>query len=161
MENIEVKEVNVADNYAMIAAFMLELHKNEFTLNDKTAQWADIETSYMRHIMDAQKENDGMCVVAYVNDVAAGFIFGYAEEQDDSRFEINEGAELYVSDGYIMPEFRRLGLYRTLNRHLEQAFIARGIKRITRLTMVNNTGMRQLLESEGYIVTRLMYEKWL
>ena len=83
------------------------------------------------------------------------------EEQDDSRIEIHEDKELYVSDGFVLEEYRRLGIYRMLNGVLEQHYIDMGIKRMIRFTLVNNTGMREFLESEEYVVTRLLYEKWL
>ena len=161
MDAITIKETNVAENYELISGFMLHLHKHEHQLFDKTAQWADIETSYMRHIITMQAESGGVCLVAYKDGLPAGFIFGFEEEQDDSRFEINEGKELYVSDGYIADAFRRQGIYRKLNDELEKHFINKGILRITRLTHISNTRMRHLLEEEGYIATRVVYEKWL
>ena len=134
---------------------------HEHSLFDKTASWPDIETNYMRHVIQMQEEHDGLCLMAYVDSVPVGFIFGYVEEQDDSRIEIHEGNELYVSDGVVLEPFRRLGIYSKMNEMLEQHYIDSGIKRIIRFTLVNNTKMRQFLENEGYGVTRLLYEKWL
>lgn len=151
----------ITDHYGVISGLMHELHIHEHSLFDKTAPWADIETSYMRHVMAMQEQCDGLCLVGYVDGKLAGFIFGYIEEQDDSRIEIHEGKELYVSDGYVKEEYRQLGVYRMLNAALEQHFISKGIKRIIRFTLVNNTNMRRFLDSEDYGVTRLLYEKWL
>ncbi len=158
--SFEIKAIKIAEEYALMAGFMHELHKHEYLLFDKTAAWPDIEQGYMRHVITMQEECEGVCLVAYVDGVPAGFMFGYVEEQDDSRTEVYEGRELYVSDGYIAEPFRRMGIYRKLNDHLEQMFIKDGVKRITRFTMVNNVRMRQFLEEEGYTVTRLLYEKW-
>ncbi len=158
--SFEIKAIKIAEEYALMAGFMHELHKHEYLLFDKTAAWPDIEQGYMRHVITMQEECEGVCLVAYVDGVPAGFMFGYVEEQDDSRTEVYEGWELYVSDGYIAEPFRRMGIYRKLNDHLEQMFIKDGVKRITRFTMVNNVRMRQFLEEEGYTVTRLLYEKW-
>ena len=137
---IVIEPIVIADHYGVISKMMHELHVHEHSLFDKTAPWADIETSYMRHVMNMQEQCEGLCLVAYVNGEPAGFIFGY---------------------GYVKEEHRRLGIYRMLNAALEQHFINKGIKRIIRFTLVNNTNMRQLLDSEGYGVTRLLYEKWL
>lgn len=158
--SFEIKAIKIADEYTLMAGFMHELHKHEYLLFDKTAAWPDIEQGYMRHVITMQEECEGVCLVAYVDGVPAGFMFGYVEEQDDSRTEVYEGRELYVSDGYIAEPFRRMGIYRKLNDHLEQMFVKDGVKRITRFTMVNNVRMRQFLEEEGYTVTRLLYEKW-
>ncbi len=161
MSMIMIKPVVINDEYGLIAEMMAGLHENERLLNDKTAPWAEIETSYMRHVIEMQQDCDGLCLVAYEDEMPAGFIFGYLEEQDDSRIESYTGAELYVSDGFVKLQFRRKGIYKLLNDRLEQHFIADGVRRIIRFTMVNNAAMRALLEEEGYKATRLLYEKWL
>ncbi len=160
LSDTRFQSVEIAENYAVIAGFMQGLHENEHLLNDKTAFWSEIAESYMRHVIAMQEECDGICLVAFVDDVPAGFIFGYMEEPDDSRIEIYTGKELYVSDGYVSPQYRRMGLYRQLNDNLEALFINRGVKRIQRFTLENNTKMRNFLESQGYIVSRVLYEKW-
>ena len=161
MNTIEIKEVTIAAEYQLIAGFMHQLHEHEHELFNKTAAWPDIEQAYMRHVISMQEEYGGVCLVAYKDGNAAGFIFGYIEEQDDSRIEIHMGDELYVSDGYVAEAYRRQGIYRLLNERLEQSFIENGVKRIIRFTLVNNVRMRQFLEEEGYLITRLMYEKWI
>lgn len=160
-DKIEIRPIAIEDNYDVVSKMMRKLHEHEYILFDKTASWNDIEVSYMRHCITMQKECDGLFLMAYVNDQPAGFIFGYVEEQDDSRIEIHEGKELYVSDGYVYDEFRRKGLYTTLNNALEKHYIDKGIKRIIRFTRVNNARMREFMEKEGYFVSRLLYEKWL
>lgn len=161
METVEIIPVRIADNYQAISKLMRELHEHEYLLFDKTASWDDIEVSYMRHAIEMQEACDGLCLVAYVDKEPAGFIFGYLEEQDDSRIEIYKGKELYVSDGYVAEQYRRLGIYSKLNQEIEKHYIAKDVKRIIRFTRINNTRMQQFMEKEGYVVTRLMYEKWL
>ena len=161
IDAIEIKAVTIAEHYELISGFMLHLHKHEHQLLDKTAQWGDIEANYMKHIIARQEDSDGQCLVAFSGDTPAGFIFGYTVDQDDSRIEVYEGKELYVSDGYIVEHFRRQGIYHKLNTQLEQYYVDKGVKRITRFTHIQNTRMRQLLEEQGYFVTRLLYEKWI
>ncbi len=158
---LEIKPVEISENYGVISKMMHGLHVNEFNLFDKTATWQDIEANYMNHIIKMQTECEGMCLVAYKGGEPVGFIFGYLDEQDDSRIEIYTGKELYVSDGFVDPKFRRQGIYHKLNQELEQHYIKMGVKRIVRFTLVRNTGMRQFLDSSGYYATRLVYEKWL
>ena len=160
-KHVEIKPVIISENYKEISAMMHELHLHEHSLFDKTASWSDIEDSYMRHIIKMQQECDGTCLVAYLDGVATGFIFGYVEDQDDSRIEVYLGKELYVSDGYVAKEAREQGIYKTLNSELEQIYVKKGVRRICRFTLVNNTRARMFLDGEGYTVTRLLYEKWL
>jgi ribosomal protein S18 acetylase RimI-like enzyme len=161
MDKIEIQPVMVKDNYEIISRMMRALHEHELLLHDKTALWDDIEKSYMRYIINAQEENEGACMMAYVDGEPAGFTFGYLEEPDDSRFEVHTGRELYISDGFVYEQFRRQGIYTSLNKSLEDHFIGHGVKRITRFTRVNNVRMREFMEKQGYTVTRLLYEKWL
>src|SRR3569833_404751 len=100
-DNLVIKPVTISERYEEISIMMRELHKHEHSLFDKTAAWTDIETSYMRHIIKTQEENEGTCLVAYLDGQPTGFIFGYVEDQDDSRIEVFMGRELYVSDGYV------------------------------------------------------------
>jgi len=161
MDNVTLLTVNIRDEYALISAFMRGLHESERELNSRTALWDDIEVAYMRHIIAMQEEYDGLCIVAYADGKPAGVIMGYIEEEDDSRFEEPAGDMLYISDGYVKPEYRRMGVYRMLNRAIEKHYTSRGIRRIYRFTLCANSGMRKLLEQEGYMATRVLYEKWL
>jgi len=159
--SLEIKPIIVSQHFEVISKLMEGLHEHERELFDKTARWKDIEASYMRHVTAMQEECEGTFLIAYLQDKPVGFIFGYVEEQDDSRIEEYTGKELYVSDGYVMPEYRRKGIYQKLNEKLEQLYIDKGVKRITRFTLVDNSRMKQFLETKGYKVTRLLYEKWL
>lgn len=159
--SFEIRPIVIADHYAIMSDLMRKLHDHEYILFDKTASWNDIEVSYMRHCITMQEECDGTCLMAYVNGQPAGFMFGYLEDQDDSRIEVYTDAHLYVSDGYVDDQYRRQGIYRKLNEELEKIYIAKGIKRIVRFTRVNNGRMKQFLESNDYSATRLLYEKWL
>ena len=158
---LEIKSVLVSEHYKEISAMMHQLHLHEHSLFDKTASWTDIEGNYMRHVIQMQQECDGTCLIAYLDHEPTGFIFGYVEEQDLSRVEIYEGKELYISDGYIALEARGQGIYLKLNREMERIYFEKGVRRITRYTLVNNARARGFLEKEGYMVTRLLYEKWL
>ena len=161
MEDIVIKSINIADHYATVSEMMHGLHTNEKRLHSKTALWHTIQSAYMSHVIAMQEECEGICLMAYMGGQPAGFIFGYAEEPDDSRIEEYVGKEVYVTDGYVLPEYRRRGIYKVLNARLEEAYTEMGVGRISRHTLVVNEGMRALLEQQGYVATRLLYEKWL
>ncbi len=158
---IAIKSIIIKDNYSLIEAMMNELQKSEQEMNSKSAEWKSIKANYMGHLISCQEENDGTCLVAYKNKEVAGFIFAYTEEQDESRIEKYEGTELYVSDGFVYPAFRRLGIYQQLNNAIEAHYIAKGIRRFIRFTLFSNIRMQKFLEKNGYLPTRILYEKWL
>jgi ribosomal protein S18 acetylase RimI-like enzyme len=159
--SVNIKSIRVKEHYELVEKMMRGLHDSEKELFNKAEQWDNIRESYMRHVISCQEENEGAFLVAYIDNKPAGFIFGYIEEQDDSRIEVYIGDELYVSDGYVDPQYRKIGIYRKLNAALEDIYIAKGVRRITRFTLTSNTRMQKLLESEGYSATRIIYEKWL
>lgn len=161
MHDIVIKSVNISEHYNAIGEMMRGLHLNEKRLHRKTALWDSIKEAYMRHVIEMQVDYDGICLIAYKDAQPVGFIFGYAEDPDDSRIEEFVGKELYVSDGYVKPEYRRLGIYKKLNDQLEYEYAKLGVGRISRHTLVANEAMRNFLEQEGYVATRILYEKWL
>ena len=99
---ITIESINIADHFQSVSQLMKLLHENEREMFDKTALWVDIEQNYMRHCIAMQKDCEGTFLMAYVEAEAVGFIFGYIEEQDDSRTETYTGRELYISDGFVL-----------------------------------------------------------
>lgn len=161
MNSIEIKDVSIRENQATISLLMQGLQQSEYEYFEKTALWSEIETNYLQHLISMQEECEGTCLIAYHDTIAIGFIFGYAEEPDESRIEIDAGKELYVSDGYVLPKYRKQGIYKRMNELLEKKYIQKGIRRITRFTLVNNEPMKKFLNSSGYKPTRILFEKWL
>lgn len=160
-EQLVIQSVSIADHYNEVYSLMEGLHQSERELYNKTAEWKDIADDYMRHIIDMQDFYTGTCLLAYIADAAVGFIFGYAMEQDESRILDHKGYELYISDGYVLPQYRRMGIYRQLNNRLQQEYVEKGVRYMTRYTLTSNIRMQRFLEAEGYVATRLLYEKFI
>lgn len=158
---ITITPIRIKEHYALLAAMMKELHLSELAFFPQTAVWEDIQDNYMQHVISTQEENDGTCLLAAKDGEPAGFIFAYVEEPDESRIEAYTGNTLYVSDGYVAPAFRRMGIYRQLNDALEAIYLQKGIRRIVRYTLSNNFRMQQFLASQQYEPVRIVYEKWL
>lgn len=161
MKPVEIKEVSIREQREVISLLMSGLQQSEQDYFDKSAPWEEIKTNYLQHLISMQEECEGTCLIAYDGTIAAGFIFAYLEEPDDSRIEINIGKELYVSDGYVLPPYRKQGIYKKMNELLEQKYIQKGVRRITRFTLVNNEPMKNFLARSGYQTTRILFEKWL
>lgn len=155
------QSVSIREHYSQIWNLMRGLHENERQLYPKTALWSDIGFSYMKHVIYMQDHCNGICIVAWWRDDIIGFIFGYTEEEDESRCEEASGTIAYISDGFVMPNWRGKSVYSTLNSRLESCFAEMGIKRFTRFTLWNNEPMKAFLEQQGYTITRLLYEKWI
>lgn len=160
--NITITPISIRGHYDLVSEMMQGLHESERALFDKTSEWPPIREGYMRHVIEMQETCDGTCLLAHVDGAPAGFVFGYIDEEDkDSRIETYDGKDLYVSDGYVVPVYRRIGLYKMLNAELERIYIGRGVRRILRFTLTSNVRMQRFLEGEGYTAVRYLYEKWL
>lgn len=161
MPDYIIKEISVADNLAIADELVGALHLSEYGFNKNTAQWADIRESYLQHITECQQECDGTFLVAMVGEEAIGFLFGYVEEKDNSNYEIGEGDDLYVSEGFVKSEFRKHGIYTALNTAFEEKYKNHNIRRIFRYTLCTNETMQRWLEKQGYKPIRMVYEKWI
>ncbi|MGI8634608.1 MAG: GNAT family N-acetyltransferase [Segetibacter sp.] len=161
MEQIEIREVSIREQQAVISLLMQGLQESEHGFFDKSAPWEEIKENYLQHMILMQEESEGTCPIPYVGTAAVGFIFGYLEETDDSRIEIDTGKELYVSDGFVLPYYRKQGFYKRMNEVLEAKYVQKGVRRIKRFTLVNNEPMKTFLTSSGYKATRILFEKWL
>ena len=58
---LDIVPIRISEHYQVISNLMHELHVHEHMLFDKTAAWPDIETSYMRHVIQMQEECEGLC----------------------------------------------------------------------------------------------------
>ena len=160
--NITINPILIHEHYGIIDEMMRGLHESEKALFDQTDAWPNIREQYMQHVIRMQESSEGTCMLAYVDGQPAGFVFGYIdEEEEDSRIETYTGLDLYVSDGYVMSTFRRMGLYKMMNAALERIYVERGVRRMLRFTLAGNVPMQHFLEGEGYTAVRYLYEKWL
>jgi GNAT superfamily N-acetyltransferase len=159
--SIIINEVNIREYIKDIEPMLRDLHLSEQELFNKTDDWENISKNYLQHIIQMQEEYEGTCLLAFHQNEVIGFIFGYTEDQDDSRIEKYTGKQLYISDGYVKRPYRKKGVYRLLNNKIEANYVAKGIRRIIRFTLSSNTRMMKFLEFEGYKATRILYEKWL
>ncbi|MFB6455022.1 GNAT family N-acetyltransferase [Chitinophaga sp. Hz27] len=158
---ITLTHIRIRDHYKIMADMLHQLHLSEKEYFPATAAWEDIADNYMQHVIEMQEEYEGTCIVAWDRDKPVGFIFAYLEYPDESRIEDYTGDTLYVSDGYVAPDYRQMGIYRSMNEDLENKYIAQGIRRMVRYTLTNNKRMQAFLTSKNYTAVRLVYEKWL
>lgn len=158
---VVIRAIEIAKEYEIIEPLMQGLHEHEKMLNDRTLPWDELCERYMQHAAEMQEENDGTCLVAFSDEMPVGFIFGYFSEDDGGDIEPNPGKELYISDGFVKEAQRGTGVYRKLNRRLEDIYREKGATRISRFTLTNNAKARRFMEKEGYAATRVLYEKWL
>ncbi|MGU3376189.1 GNAT family N-acetyltransferase [Chryseobacterium sp. M5A1_1a] len=159
--NFSIKKIKIAEHFPIVDELVGELHVSEKQINDKTADWSQIRNNYLNFMEECENENNGSFFIAEVDEKAVGFLFGYIDEKDDSNFEMGDGNDLYVSEGYVKKEYRKQGIYSALNKAFEEAYTDYKIRKIYRYTLCNNETMQRWLASQGYRPIRMVYEKWL
>lgn len=159
--NYSIKKIKITENLPIVDELVGELHVSEKEKNDKTADWSDIREHYLQFMAECEEENDGTFLIAEIDGKAIGFLFGYLDERDNSNFELGEGDDLYVSEGYVKKEYRKQGIYTALNKAFENTYADYHIRKIYRFTLCNNDTMQRWLASQGYRPVRIVYEKWI
>ncbi len=161
MELFSIGKINLNRDLQIVDELVGELHESELQFNPRTAQWKDIREVYLQHIAECLDECSGSFFIAEQDNRAIGFIFGYVDDRDNSNFEIGDGDDLYVSEGYVKKEYRKMGVYTALNQVFEDHYKNITIRRIYRFTLTNNTVMQNWLAKQGYSPVRILYEKWI
>ncbi|AZB10158.1 GNAT family N-acetyltransferase [Chryseobacterium sp. G0162] len=159
--NYSIKKIKITENLPIVDELVGELHISEKEMNNNTADWSQIRDNYLRFMAECEEENKGTFLIAETDGKAIGFLFGYVDEKDDSNFELGEGDDLYVSEGYVKKEYRKQGIYSALNKAFEEIYSDHTIRKIYRFTLCNNDTMQRWLASQGYRPVRIVYEKWL
>jgi len=159
--NYTIRKIKISENLAIADELVGELHLSEKEMNEKTADWSLIRENYLRFMSDCEEENNGTFLIAEVAGKTIGFIFGYIDEKDDSNFELGDADDLYVSEGYVKKEYRKHGVYSSLNKAFEETYKDYNIRKIYRYTLCNNHTMQSWLDKQGYRPVRIVYEKWL
>lgn len=161
MHMIQIRPLDIITERETAATLLAALHDSEQALNTHTAAWKEIENQYLDYVAECIDEYDGLFLIAEAEGRTISFIFGYIETQDESNFEIGNGDDLYVSEGFVEPAYRKQGVYTLLNQAFEQHYRSFNLRRIFRYTLVNNEPMHYWLQKQGYQPIRVVYEKWL
>ena len=141
-QKIKIIQIAIKNNLTIVDELVGALHVSEHSLNSKTANWIDIKKEYLQYMMECENEADGKFFVANDHDKAIGFIFGFVENKDNSNFEIGEGNDLYISEGYVNEAYRNVGVYGKLNNAFVESYSNQPIRRIIRYTLNNNKTMQ-------------------
>ena len=126
-------------NYAPFTIFEAEL-ADVLTIHAMLPEMRPAEST--EHYTNRIKNRPHLAVVAYIDNQPAGFKLGYAE--DEHTF--------YSWLGGVVPNYRRMGLAKTLIEAQEYWANNAGYKRIKVKSMNRFPGMLRLLIAAGYVI---------
>ena len=159
MSKANIQAIDIAEHYDVVADLMRCLHENEERLFVYRAPWPVIKENYMAHMIARQREDQGLCLVAYVDGKVAGVCFGWiVVPGDDNLDQMNLSG--YVSDAFVYEQYRQQGIYKTLHQAMEKYFLSKNVDRVSVFTLVNNAPMNAYLNKAAYQPVHTQYQKW-
>ena len=134
----------------------VEHAKNEPDLLDENKMRdTDAEGHFRKCLANPDKN---FVFVAEDNGKVVGFLASYIDKIPDF-FE--HPTILYLDEIFVLPDYRRKGVARSLIQEAEKIAKEKGIKRIQARIYTFNTGMHKFMESVGYHVPYATWDKTL
>ncbi len=138
----------------LIEASLLHIRQEPALFNLKKFTQRKMDKYYL----DAIKSKTSRFFVAEV----FGRIAGYIKVDFEAIPKIFKNNEiLYMDDLYIVPEFRRMGIARSLLLEVEKLAKKKGLKRIQGRVYTFNSPMQNLMRSLGYDSPHATWDKML
>lgn len=157
--DISIRQADFEKDKVAISALMAELQSFEQTIRPQRDDWQNIEASYMKWLLKAVAEHDGVCYLAEVGHQAIGLICGWVEPPDEQVMDKDEPAFGYISEGIVTEQYRRHGVYKKLVDQMEHYFHDRGV-RVTRTVATHgNEGVMAFLMKNGFQPYYTCFEK--
>ena len=101
-------------------------------------------------------QNNGVCLLAWNNDIAVGFISGWITKGDG--LDQGDNRIGYICDCFVLPEHRNQKVFKSLLSEMINYFHVRDIKNISTDTLGSNQDMQMVLEKSGFKIHRVIYE---
>lgn len=147
------------DDFPAIVAFVAMIQEYEREVESNRRLGGLIAVPYAHHIKSATSADDGVMLMACISDAPVGFIAAYPETDADELIEEKKRKHGYVSDMFVLPNWRRMGVGSKMLSTVEAHFRARGIERLRINGVSLNKAALGLYERYGFRSYEVMYEK--
>ncbi len=156
MPEVSISQYTESDKEGLLAA-IIELQETERALTDTKRPGQEIAAAYLADILKSTKEKQGVIFVAHAEGKVAGFISCWVLHEDNITETVTYG---YISDTCVMPEYRRLGIYKALNLLVEKHFAQfPEVSRIRICVLNDNEPALLAYEKTGYKKFEIILEK--
>lgn len=150
MAEIHVEPYLDEDKASIIEA-IIDLQEFERSLADTRRPGSEIAEPYFEQIRHEVAEKSGAWYVAKVDGVFAGHISCWVEHDDQVAETVASNIYGYISDAYVRPEFRGMGVFPALNAKVEEFFRGqKGIELVRLNTLALNARAIRAYEKAGY-----------
>jgi ribosomal protein S18 acetylase RimI-like enzyme len=163
MKEIHMPEANVrvaihADE-AHLRGAVADEQDYERALHDTRRPGLEVAERYLAHVKEKVAHNRGALLVAELNGVFAGYAACWVEHDDNVAETEDSNHFGYVSDTYVVPEFRGHGVVARLLEAAESHLRNVGVLRMRIGVLANNASARRAYEKYGFGPYEVLMEK--
>src|ERR1043166_441176 len=145
----------------LILGFVAAIQEHERALVPALRPGSEIAASYANMIVENAAEKDGIILLAKAAGEAVGFICAWVDSDDDPLVAEDARSHAYVSDIYVVPEWRRRGVARLMLEAVEARMRGRGCGRLRIAAKGGNAAALACYEAMGYRAYEVTFVKTL
>ena len=145
----------------LIARFVGAIQEHERALIPELRPGSEVAASYAGMIVENAAKRDGVILLAKAAGEAVGFVCAWVDIDDDPLVSEEARRHGYVSDLYVVPEWRRRGVARDLLQAIEARMRGRGCRRLRINGKAGNAAALACYEAIGYRAYEVTFVKTL
>lgn len=130
-QNIQIRNMRSEDRPAIVR-FMSALNDYEIPLSPDRAPGSEMADGHVDFLLAEVQKRGGFTLVAVVDGQTAGFLLACVMADDDGSVYLLEPFRKVgeISDVFVDPDYRRMGLTRAMIEEAERRFRSMGLRRM-------------------------------
>jgi ribosomal protein S18 acetylase RimI-like enzyme len=145
----------------LIAGFVAAIQEHERAYVPELRPGGEIAASYANMIVANAAGKDGVILLAKAAGEAVGFVCAWIDSDDDPLVREEARVHAYLSDIYVVPEWRCRGVARLLLEAVEAHMRRRGCRRLRVGAKAGNAAALACYEAIGYRPYEIIFGKTL
>ena len=158
MPSPTVRAYRDSDRAAVVEA-LVGLQKHEVALHDTRRPGREIAEPYLAQLIGIIARQAGAMLVAETDGGFAGFVACYVAEDEVIAETPDSNRYGYVSDIFVVPDWRASGLAQALLAAAERHLAATGVARLRIGVLAANRMACRAYEKHGFEPYEIVYEK--
>ena len=142
-----------------VAAFAAAIQEHERARAPQLRPGAAVAEAYLAHLRERLAGPGGALLMARAGEAAIGFVCGWTGEDDDMLLEPACRQHGYISDLYVVPEWRRRGVAQALLVAMEAHFRAQGLARLRICSKAGNAEALPAYTAAGFVPYEVILER--
>lgn len=146
-------------DFSAIKEFVESIQEYERLKVPELKPGTEIGQSYAEYLIRAIADRRGIILVARMNRITVGFVCAWVDLDEDQLLREDFRVHAYISDLFVLEEWRRRGIARELLRSVESEMRDRGCQRIRICTKATNQTALDCYLANGYSAYEIVLSK--